>query len=150
MFSFKSISQGFNHETKQHVMYNICNKKGISAFKAHLDFNCTCKARKVVSQSLHLKWLVSIPKRCGNHHEHRLVNARINGCKTTVTKKELHLYFKHQLEYCIPEVMLSVNQFHTEVSLTVDEHRTTQDKKLPCLLKKGSPQNTQNQGFVIT
>ncbi|KAH9368322.1 hypothetical protein HPB48_004514 [Haemaphysalis longicornis] len=52
-------------------------KEGISVFKTHLDFNRTCKERKVVPQSLRLKRPVSTPEGMDiiTKAEHRLVNA---------------------------------------------------------------------------
>ncbi|KAH9379082.1 hypothetical protein HPB48_002304 [Haemaphysalis longicornis] len=127
-------------------------KEGISVFKTHLDFNRTCKERKVVPESLRLKRPVSTPEGLNiiTKAEHRLVNARLHECNAAIRKKELDLFFaKRQLEHRIPGLMASVDEFADSVAAsTADKHRITQDKKLSCLSIRPSPQIAQDQGFV--
>ncbi|KAH7976977.1 hypothetical protein HPB52_022787 [Rhipicephalus sanguineus] len=148
------FGQDFGRDTMQLVKRYIRIKEGISVFKTHLDFNRTCKDRKVVPQSLRLKRPVSTPEgmEIVMRAEQRLVNARLHEINASLRKKELDLFFaKRKLQHRIPGLMPPIDAFADSVAASsADRHRTAQDRKLSHLLDRGSPQGNPNPRQLVS
>uniref|UniRef100_A0A147BMT3 Putative reverse transcriptase n=1 Tax=Ixodes ricinus TaxID=34613 RepID=A0A147BMT3_IXORI len=150
MFTFKSLHLDYGRSTAQLAKRYVNVTRSISVFKTHLDFTKTCRDMRVIPQSLRLKRLVHTQEghRIVAQAEHRLLNARIHECHTTIKKKELDLFFlRRKLEHQIPDVLPPLQLFAGNVAATAEnKQRSSQQRKLSILSKS----STTNKGSDTT